>query len=107
MKTLIKARIEEGISVLDQVNPDWRSVIDLDSLHLADPATCVLGQLYGAYGVGLDEIGKAIDVDLEFGACVDREAWAVEHGFEMSRAYGYAELQEAWEEVLTAPPETP
>lgn len=53
----IKARRDRGIALLNErLDPDWVSEINLDTLDIADATDCVLGQLYGWYGTGLDEL---------------------------------------------------
>lgn len=53
---LRKFFIWRGVRKLNKVNPDWIDEINLDTLNMGDPYDCLLGQLYGNYGHGLDDL---------------------------------------------------
>jgi hypothetical protein len=42
----LKERVALGSLFLDQTQPGWRDRIDIIKLDLADPQSCVLGQLW-------------------------------------------------------------
>lgn len=46
--TPIAERVAAGVQLLDEKGPEgWRDRIDVESLSLASPIDCVLGQVYG------------------------------------------------------------
>jgi hypothetical protein len=52
-------RAAQGARFLDGFTPGWADEIDPQQLDIADGDRCVLGQLYGHYGYGVDEIVHA------------------------------------------------
>jgi hypothetical protein len=75
--------VDNGAALLDERLPGWREVIDPDTLELADGCHCILGQLFGDYGKGIDIL--AVN--------------PVRHGFVAGRTT-YARLNAAWRRVL-------
>jgi hypothetical protein len=53
----IQERVQRGIELLDAKVPGWASRINLDNLQLSDCVECVLGQLFGRFSKGADELG--------------------------------------------------
>ena len=51
-----KKEIEEGIKLLDETMPDWRSRIDPQFLEMHNCEACILGQLYHHYDNGIDTL---------------------------------------------------
>jgi hypothetical protein len=51
------AEIDAGIKLLDLQVPNWRAKIDLDELDLGSCSVCILGQVFGDYDTGIDELG--------------------------------------------------
>lgn len=50
--------IRKGIRLLDERGPeDWRGQINLNELNIGCSYSCVLGQVYGYYGTGMDSLG--------------------------------------------------
>lgn len=49
--------ILNGIELLDEVRPGWVDEIDLDRLNMYQGQDCVVGQLYGGYATGLEQLG--------------------------------------------------
>ena len=46
-------RVARGIMLLDERGPEnWREMIDIVSLDIANPDDCILGQLYDSYHAG-------------------------------------------------------
>lgn len=61
-------QVKRGIQILDQkYGPDWPCHIDLETLNITDYKVCVLGQLYGGYAAGCDEIGITYSESREYG----------------------------------------
>jgi len=42
----IKERVENGVKILDNYDPDWANKIDLEILNLGSFEGCILGQLF-------------------------------------------------------------
>lgn len=95
----IAEKVQNGIRVLDTHGPaDWRERINLDTLDVHSLDDCVLGQVFGSYGEGMD-------------ALFPGQRWLsngvnVEHGFEapMDRLSGdrqYASVTAEWKLALT------
>jgi hypothetical protein len=86
-------RVKAGIELLErEIGPEWVERIELETLCLSDSSTCVLGQVYGDFNYGLQELWEDTDHDLTL-------IEAMHRGFyEPSEDYG--ELQEIWMAVL-------
>ena len=107
---IIRERIERGAAWLDDVEPGWRSLLDLEDLHLSSNDSCVLGQVFReqAWDSGYEADGY--NYVLESGDFPDipseSDTWAREHGFE-AVALGaadkvtYSALETAWQRYLT------
>lgn len=85
------AEIDRGIALLDSKVPDWREVIDKDSLEMSSPTRCILGMVFGTYRTGLDELGLTAGHRHGFSLPDDVEA-------------DYRELTQAWRARLGVPP---
>ncbi len=59
LKEIYSERVEAGAAFLNVVHPGWFKKIDVEILDLGDACKCVLGELYGGYGDGRDELGLA------------------------------------------------
>lgn len=51
--TALRERVEAGVNLLDQKVPGWAERIDVYTLNIASTRCCVLGQLFGDFGLGL------------------------------------------------------
>lgn len=61
-------RVERGAELLDEEYPGWAFKIDEYLLDLANASKCVLGQLFGCYSAGLDELKiDSLTEDVEYG----------------------------------------
>lgn len=49
----IPQEIKAGMELLDIEAPGWREEIDLEKLNLGDCESCILGQLFERYTLGL------------------------------------------------------
>jgi hypothetical protein len=66
--------VDRGADVLDKINPGWELKIDPANLSLESGCMCVLGQLYGSYSLGCDEVerwGLLRGDSSDLGFCVD------------------------------------
>lgn len=52
----IRRRVNRGVAFLNECVPGWKDKISVDRLNLHDPYNCVLGQLFGEYGKGVDKL---------------------------------------------------
>lgn len=75
------AKVNAGIALLDSEKPGWRDKIDLGTLDLGSCAVCILGQVFGEYETGIDEL----DIN------------GYDYGF---NGDNYRELTAAWKEAL-------
>lgn len=55
---MAKDAAAKGAALLDQEHPGWHEKIDVSRLDMRDCGECVLGQLYGVYGTGLDALER-------------------------------------------------
>lgn len=62
----IPDRVQAGVELLDRWRPSWERSINLDDLDITDCEQCVLGQLYGDYEVGRQ------DLDMDATEAADR-----------------------------------
>lgn len=87
--------ISAGIKFLDaNVRPDWRALINLDSLNMERTADCILGQIYGNYWNALDGLRISHEEAKGFGFASHDSSVA-----------SYGRLGAAWRETLSAPAE--
>lgn len=59
----LKDYVSAGAELLDRKRPDWFLHVSLDNLDLGSCYECVLGQLYGAYATGADQLELDWDDD--------------------------------------------
>lgn len=76
------SKVNAGIALLDREQPGWRTKIDLDKLDLASCSVCVLGQIFGDYDEGIEQLNIN----------------GYDYGF--NAMSGMSELTEAWKEAL-------
>ena len=61
--TSLLQKVRYGIKTyLKPKKPNWFKTIKLTKLHLGDVDNCILGQLFGSYHAGLNELGLHGDV---------------------------------------------
>lgn len=57
LKTLSEERAAHlGALIMDEHFPNWATKIDFTSFDIANPHTCVLGQVTGDFGLGLNTL---------------------------------------------------
>lgn len=84
----VEERVAKGVALLDDKRPGWRSEINTDILVMSDSRDCLLGQLYGDYGSGL----QALDLWVEEDA----------NKYSFGTPYGFTTGGETWNELHAA-----
>jgi hypothetical protein len=87
----IDIAVNRGVEFLDEHLPGWVEKIDLDTLDLAVPCMCVLGQLEGDFWLAMAHHGHA-EVN-EFGTIRPDWDWSHAHGFSRPTVFDYAQYQ--------------
>jgi hypothetical protein len=74
--------ISEAAADLDKVIPNWEEKISLESLNMLNCTKCILGQLFGHYDDGMNQLFEEDQYTLEelykdniFGCDADIEDW--------------------------------
>jgi hypothetical protein len=62
-------RAKAGALLLDMLRPGWANEIKVEQLRLENCNACVLGQLYGDYGIGAEKV---------FAMRIERDRTAIE-----------------------------
>lgn len=89
----VAERVANGVKLLDAKIGCWVDLVDLDELSLASSYSCVIGQLYGDFGEGVQQLGitrKAQRLGFE----VDLDGWNEPFGV------AYRELDTEWRRVI-------
>lgn len=84
--------VKRGAGLLDERRPGWDREIDISELDIALGRSCILGQLYGQYGVGVHEL-KVTGAYYGFAATWDVDA---------SKCITAFDLTAAWQEELAS-----
>lgn len=95
---MIRERVLKGIRKLElEHGPDWINKIDVNKLQLANVNQCVLGQMYGGYFTGRDQLLFSTS-----GAEHDRSRnkIATEYGFWNDDYISYPALDRIWKEEI-------
>ena len=91
--------VTNGAAFLDTYAPSWHMRIDPSILEIRMPATCILGQLFGDYLVGLSVLRLSGDEASEYGFDIhDDQKW-------LNREYTnplWMELDERWRSEIAA-----
>jgi hypothetical protein len=85
--TSVQERVATGSALLDARVPGWAHRINNATLNIASGCNCILGQLYGAYGTGLNDL--KINSPMLHGFALN---WSGEDETE--------DVNEAWREVV-------
>jgi hypothetical protein len=93
--TFVANRVAAGAAWLDQDEPGWDARIDLDRLDLSSGCRCILGQLDGGFGDGMEARSLSLVRAAQLGFTADwdspldlRDEWAA--------------LTAAWRDLITA-----
>lgn len=100
----VRIKVKRGIAWLDEIKPDWRSQIDLETLRLSRPDHCVLGQVFRdeahEYNAENDDYMSGFDyAATNYGGhgLERQDSWAREHGFDSP---DYETLDSVWRGFL-------
>lgn len=109
----LDARVAKGAALLDEKDPGWLDVIDIDRLDVHSTVDCVAGQLFSAgtdpdgafcntmYRLGLDTADGATAYGFQLR--VWEVHWRAEElGINATGAQIYAPLTDAWKRLITA-----
>jgi hypothetical protein len=89
----VRERVERGAAWLDEVKPEWRTLIDAEGLQMYSPQFCVLGQVFSVEAYEQKTgTGYAHAFTLSGAGAA---TWAINHGFE-SGGEDYSTLRAAW-----------
>lgn len=90
-------RVRAGVQLLDACNsPDWRDRINIVRLDLSDVSMCVLGQVYGSYGLGVRRLHLEATDEFAYGF----HAQVPRRGSSIPSARIWPLLTEAWKQAL-------
>lgn len=103
-----RVRVTAGAALFDEFRPGWRDRIALTSLDISSVVECALGQEYGDYSTGLDDLRQAVrDAGRHPGY-----SFAEDHGFmngydsTSGEDVTYEALSMAWREEIFGRPMT-
>lgn len=95
---MIPDEVKAGMKLLDEKVPGWREQIDLSKLDMSFCFTCILGQVFGEYNFGLEELNITGDDD-------EVNEQALKLGFQSNIrnciCLNYDHLNQAWKEALS------
>lgn len=105
LREVLRPRVERGAALLDSTEPYWWKRIE-DELDMSSCRSCVLGQVFGRFFLGVDRCVPA-------GSGQEAEdLWAFGHGFDLdpgtlrgcsakpSRETPWRDLEELWLEAI-------
>jgi hypothetical protein len=82
-----------GAREMDRVNPIWYREIDTDRLEMASESRCILGQYFGDFEDGAEELGWSAEETVVRGLDLHWDGHAL-NGF-------YSELDELWKAEIS------
>lgn len=95
-------RVKKGIALLNErCGPNWVDEIDMATLQLKNGESCVLGQVYGDYEVGAEQLDINVSTTPDSGGTADYGFDIYDDSRDVESGEQYRELQEAWEQMLT------
>lgn len=67
----VPARIRRGVAFFDAYVPDWYKRVNPSTLDIQNVEKCILGQLYGCYWRGLEQLNISYDDSENYGLSGD------------------------------------
>lgn len=71
METLARERAAAGAALLDERLPGWADKVNLDTLEMWSPSSCVLAQAYGSFTGAVDVFGLVYEQDTDRPSVID------------------------------------
>lgn len=84
---LVTSCVQRGMDFLDKECPGWEEVMDPKILDISCGQNCVIGQIFGDYGVGI----QTLDINAENAPGL---------GFESTRKVTYKNLNICWKKQI-------
>jgi hypothetical protein len=85
--TTIAERVQAGATLLDEKRPGWWQDVSISNLAMSLGRSCVLGQLFGSFYDGQDDLDLSVED-------------SVKHGFDRSSDLEYTALGNAWKALI-------
>ncbi len=105
-------RADKGAKLLDELAPGWADKVDLETLLITSTDRCIIGQLFGDWGTGMDGLTKLSGIEFYWGSGAEISRLnQEEYGFELTHeeymsenAYVHTgqELEGAWIKEIEA-----
>lgn len=97
----VAERVAAGVKVLDQYIPGWEDQIDLERLNVGHMERCVIGQLFGDFGVVYyPDLGNKHERKMSSGMRAALTGKSFDLGFGMRGGESEDELTAEWERVV-------
>lgn len=105
----LQERVDRGETFLDTTIPDWRKLINLETLDLGDPELCVIGQTF-CHKLRRDSMGEPTGSPWTAGTWAahdfedehqllfeDDDVWGLTVGYGFERDFeSYDDLRDEW-----------
>lgn len=85
-------QVKRGVDFLDEHRPGWHRKIQLDSLNMKSKRECILGQVFGDFGEGKEELGIKVGAEYGFALPVGQSFY--------NHHLPWKELQSYWVEAI-------
>ena len=95
----LQNRIKAGIAFLNVVKPNWLKEIDLEKLDLSNGNTCIIGESFGNYEEGLNQLEINDIVAEKLGFCESTKDGDVDSSLPSLKPK-YKALTAAWKKTL-------
>lgn len=101
----IEQRVSNGVALLDEHQPGWRDLVNVEILDIESLGDCILGQVYGGYiagasalGISSADVADATTVQSTYGFDISQEEYAKDF---VTQQLIFAELEEEWTKRIT------
>lgn len=97
----LRSRVNAGAAKLDRERPGWHKEINLDVLDISDCYRCILGQLWGFYGDGLNVVLPDLSTPgYEFGFSSEIVLYKTHKHLASTQEDEYRRLTQYWIEAI-------